>query len=113
MKKNKFENFSKSIDQESNRVIDKFNKADNLFRDESKEVKKDINELVARTGISLPKNELELVEGIRKSLVTPDIYPTISEVFRAGVLVLSEMPSEKVKNYILKLQKLRPGKKVV
>jgi hypothetical protein len=112
MKKNKFENFSKSIDQESTRIIDKFNKADNLFNSESSKVKSYSDDLVRRPGISLPKKEMEVVEKIRKSLVTPDIYPTISAIFRAGILALSEMPPEKAKKYIIKLEKLRPGKKV-
>ena len=69
-------------------------------------------ELVARPGISLPQKEMAYVDSIRKSLVTPDIYPTISEVFRAGILVLRGLPAEEIKKYILKLEKLRPGKKV-
>lgn len=117
MKSKLANNLIKTLRQEEQKVKDKFEKADFYLpsKELSKDGEKDVKELkldkLVREGISLPQDEAAIVETIKGRITKAGFYPTKSELFRAGIIFLSSLPDNDISNLILKLPRLKPGRK--
>jgi hypothetical protein len=116
MKKRPLNDLKYSLILEEEKVKDKFDKAE-LYLKQDKELNEQTaiplrgeNELV-REGISLLQQEATIIENIRAEVTAPGFYPTKSEIFRAGILALAELPKDKLIQVLSTLPKLKPGRK--
>lgn len=111
------ESLVKSLNQEEEKIKDKFSRAD-LYLTKEKDFissqdsqEKSSYDFLVREGISLPQSEANRVEEMKGKITKPGFYPTKSELFRAGLLCLSQLSEEKIVSTLQKLPKLKPGRK--
>ena len=113
MKKTMKDALKKSLQTEEKHVEERFTKADGIFtvpttKNENLEPKKPIEQVVRDT-FSMPKKDGDLITEVRLRCMRAGIDTTRSEIVRAGIRHLAQLPSEDLCRLIESIEKLKPG----
>ena len=65
---------------------------------------------VVREAFTLPENEQQQIEVIRERALQQAIYATKSEVMRAGLLLVSELDDQQLRQLLERVEKVRTGR---
>ncbi|MBD1865585.1 hypothetical protein H6F72_28900 [Trichocoleus sp. FACHB-46] len=111
-----------SLQAEDQAVKSRFEKAESLLGDKlpsnsqpmasTPEVKEQSPERVIRDSFTLPSGDYELIAAIRQRCLNSAFNATKSEVIRAGLHALLEMPEEELIRIISNLEKVKTGRPI-
>jgi hypothetical protein len=104
--------FKASVGIAKQQTQDRFEKADVVLGDVpniTKVIPK-TEPAIQRQSLSVLKSEAELAESINQELRDLGFNPNISEIYRAGLKALSDLPFEQRKQLILSLERMRVGR---
>lgn len=117
-----------SLKAEDAAVKDRFEKAENLFGDRTethtqasplmeqadssppKPLPKEEKQKVIRDSFTLPTSDYELINAIKQRCLNSAINVTKSEVIRAGLHALRNMPDEQLSGMMESLEKVKTGR---
>jgi hypothetical protein len=112
-----------SLQAEDQAVKSRFEKAESLLGDKfpsnsqpmpfTPEVEEQIpKERVIRDSFTLPSRDYELIAAIRQRCLSSALNVTKSEVIRAGLHALLEMPEEELVRIVNNLEKVKTGRPI-
>jgi hypothetical protein len=107
-----------SLQAEEKRIKDKFEKAEHVIKGvESYSHQNGVpsaesqqHKSVVRDSFTMPENDYELIELLRQRCLKNGVSVTKSEVFRAGLHVLSKMSNEALLDAMEQLEKIKTGR---
>lgn len=110
-----------SLQAEDQAVKSRFEKAESLLEDKlqsnsqpissTSEAKEQVSkERVIRDSFTLPSGDYELIAAIRQRCLSSALNATKSEVIRAGLHALLEMPEEELIRLVSNLEKVKTGR---
>lgn len=118
MKKDIKSALGKSLKEETTAVEKRFAQADIVFsqhktetEDEPLEIEK--IEKVIRDSFTLPLQDYQLIEVIKKRALKASVSVTKSEIIRAGLLALQSMSEQELISVINSLTKIKSGRRAV
>lgn len=101
----------RSLKTEEKALEARFEKADALF--EAKPHPRPVApERVIRDSFTLPSVDYQLISELRTRCLRSATNATKSEIIRAGLHALEQMPNEELLNIILKLPKVKTGRPI-
>lgn len=107
-----------SIEAEEQSIRNRFDKADNLFKDikatpaknNDPESKKEPHKTVIRDSFSLPEFDYELIEVIKQRCLKKGVSVTKSEIVRAGFHCLNAQTDDDLVEFLQRLEKVKVGR---
>ena len=116
-KHNLVDSLSKSLEQEKSAVDKRFERADELFKVENpaEEVKKKTQpkkkaEKVVRDGFTMPLSDKQLINELKIKGLSLGIDTNKSEIVRAGLQALIDLPESKLKTILKSIPKIKTGR---
>ena len=116
-KHNLVDSLSKSLEQEKTAVDKRFERADEIFNTETpaEEVKQKTQpkkkiEKVVRDGFTMPLSDKLLINELKIKGLSLGIDTNKSEIVRAGLQALNNLPDSKLKTILKSIPKIKTGR---
>ncbi|MBV5326507.1 MAG: hypothetical protein JZU65_02540 [Chlorobium sp.] len=118
-KKSFLNNLKHTIEQQDESLKERFAVAESMLMrtptsdlKNKKTSKKDQDEaLVIRDTFSMPPNDYRLIDVLKKKALKQQLMVTKSEIVRAGLLHLNSLPEKDLKTALIRVERLKTGRK--
>lgn len=102
-----------SLETEEKQIEERFIKADGIFSPSLEktvitEIKKPLEQVIRDT-FSMPKTDGDLITEVRLRCMRAGIDTTRSEIVRAGIRHIAQLPPDELCKLISRIEKLKPG----